>query len=260
MVRFANQVKAALPPKLPAAYCQIYYLESAFGGFSDIDGTVAFYSRVNALIHSSFTVVDFGCGRGSHSEDPIRFRRELRCLRGKVARVVGLDVDGVGGGNESIDEFRVLQPGCPWPVPNDSTNLIICDCVIEHLPDPDFFFREARRVLVQNGYLCIRTPNVLSYVGVASRLVPNKHHGAVLAKAQPDRKEEDVFPTVYRCNTVFALRRQMATHGFRAVVYGYEAEPSYLNFSKWAYGLGVLHQKFAPGWARPSIFAFGQVG
>ena len=51
----------------------------------------------------------------------------------------------------------------------------------------------------------------------------------------------------------------MATHGLRAVVYGYEAEPSYLHFSKLSYGLGVLHQKFAPGFLRPAIFAFGQV-
>lgn len=30
------------------------------------------------------------------------------------------------------------------------------------------------------------------------------------------------------------------------VVYRYEAEPSYLSFSKIAYWIGVLHQKVAP--------------
>jgi hypothetical protein len=51
----------------------------------------------------------------------------------------------------------------------------------------------------------------------------------------------------------------MHEHGFEHVVYGYEAEPSYLSFSKFAYALGVLHQKLAPGFLRPAIFAFGRL-
>lgn len=91
-----------------------------------------------------------------------------------------------------------------------------------------------------------------------SRLVPNRHHSRVLSKVQVNRKEVDVFPALYRCNTVSKLRTQMAAHRFRAVVYGYEAEPSYLNFSKLAYRIGILHQKLTPGFLRPSIFGFGQ--
>jgi hypothetical protein len=48
------------------------------------------------------------------------------------------------------------------------------------------------------------------------------------------------------------------TNHFRAVVYGYEAEPSYLSFAKLAYAIGVVHQKFVPGFLRLAIFAFGQ--
>jgi len=50
----------------------------------------------------------------------------------------------------------------------------------------------------------------------------------------------------------------MKKHGFEGVVYGYEAEPSYLSFSKSAYRLGVLHQRFAPRFLKPVIFAFGK--
>jgi len=52
-------------------YQEIFYPESRFGGFTDIDGTMVFYSRVNALIEPSFHVLDLGCGRGAHVEDPI---------------------------------------------------------------------------------------------------------------------------------------------------------------------------------------------
>ena len=76
---------------------------------------------------------------------------------------------------------------------------------------------------------------------------------------QGDREEEDVFPTVYRCNTVRAIRQQMANHDFDSVVYGYEAEPSYLQFSVVAYWLGVMHQRLAPACLKPAIFAFGRL-
>ena len=49
-----------------------FYPESRFGGFTDIDGTVVFYLRVNSLINASSTVLDFGCGRGAYDEDTVR--------------------------------------------------------------------------------------------------------------------------------------------------------------------------------------------
>ena len=51
----------------------------------------------------------------------------------------------------------------------------------------------------------------------------------------------------------------MKKNSIEGVVYGYEAEPSYLSFSTIAYSLGVLHQKFAPEFIKPAIFAFGKI-
>ena len=45
-------------------------------------------------------------------------------------------------------------------------------------------------------------------------------------------------------------------YGFEHYVYGYEADPSYLYFSRVMYFLGTLHQKFAPGMIKLAIFAF----
>jgi SAM-dependent methyltransferase len=244
---------------LVTSYKTAFYPETAIGGFTGVDSHVAFYARVNALIQPSYSVLDFGCGRGKQAEEPVSYRRQLSCVKGKVAKVIGIDVDPVGAGNPFLDEFRLVLPDRPWPVDTRSVDLIICDSVLEHLSDPPAFFREARRVLVPGGYLCLVTPNVLSYVGLISRIVPNKYHAAVTARVQPGRQEKDVFPTYYRCNTPFALRRQMKAHGFRAVVYGYEGEPRYLEFSKFAYALGVFHQRLAPGFLRPCIFGFAQL-
>lgn len=236
----------------------IFYPESKFGGFTDIDGTIAFYIRVNSLLKPSFVVLDFGCGRGAHKEDPVNIRRELKILKGKVSKVIGLDVDPTAEYNPFIDEFYVLNSE-RWPLQADSVDFCISDAVLEHLETPESFFSESRRVLRDKGYLCIRTANAWSYIALFGRLIPNKFHARVLAKVQDRRKEADVFPTVYKCNTIPKIRAMLNKYGFEHVVYGYEAEPSYMSFSRTAYWLATMHQRFAPAFMRPAIFAFAQV-
>lgn len=234
-----------------------FYPEHRFGGYTDVDGTVAFYGRIQAIAEPDHVVLDLGCGRAAHQEDPVRFRRELRRLNGRVRRVIGVDVDPVAADNPFIDEFHLLD-GARWPIDDDAIDLVICDMVVEHIEDPDVFFAELARVTRVGGVACLRTPNKWSYVAVASRLVPNRHHARVLEKVQEGRKEEDVFPTHYRCNTRPALRRHLRGNGFAPVVYGFESEPRYLAFSRLAYRLGVWHQKLAPELFRPTLFAFAR--
>jgi len=239
-------------------YEPAFYPEIGFGGFTRFDGTIEFYTRVNALLNSTSVLVDFGCGRGEHQEDGLAVRRSLRCFRGRVAKVIGLDADLTAQSNPTIDEFCGITPGHSWPLADTSVDLVLCDSVLEHLPDPGALFREAQRALVPGGHLCIRTTNVLSYVGLAARLTPNRWHAPVLARVQSARKGRDVFPTLYRCNTVHAIRRQYRKNKFYAVVYGHDAGPGYLAFSKVAYTAGFLHQRIAPGFVRPTIMGFGK--
>lgn len=181
-------------------YKALYYPEVRFGGFTDIDGTIAFYTRVNELIRVSSVVLDVGCGRGTYGEDPIRYRKGLRILTDKCAKVIGIDVDEHAARNPFVDEFHLIK-GTQWPVEGESVDVCLCDNVLEHVEHPEAFFSECRRVLKPGGYVCIRTPNVLSYFRLCARIIPNRFHGAVIRKVQAQRKEEDVFPTVYRCNT-----------------------------------------------------------
>jgi SAM-dependent methyltransferase len=235
-----------------------FYPESRLGGFTDVDGTLLFYNRVRALLNPTDTVLDIGCGRGSQADDPIPWRRELAILRGRVARVIGLDVDPAAATNPYIDEFRLVRAGAAWPLADSSVDLVLADFVIEHLDQPEPFFAELQRVLRPGGHFCARTSNRWSYIAMGSRLVPDRLHRQVLARLQPLRQAGDIFPTRFRCNSLWALRRALRKRGIAAVVYGYEAEPSYLGFSRLAYALGVLHQKLAPRCMRVTLFAFGQ--
>ena len=241
-------------------YKSVYYPETNFGGFTDIDGTVAFYLRVNSLVdpHSS-NVLDVGCGRGTYAEDIVTTRRELRVFKGKKAKkVVGIDVSETAKENPFLDEFHLVQEQGYWPLEDESIDICLCDWVLEHVKDPELFFSECRRVIKRGGYLCIRTTNMMSYVGLFSRLVPNRFHALVLSKVQEKRKEEEVHPTYYNCNTIRKINHMMCKYGFANHVYGYEAEPSYLSFSRFFYWLGVVHQRFAPQGIKPTIFAFGK--
>lgn len=235
-----------------------YYPESKFGGFSDVDGVVTFFSRVNALLEPSQVLLDVGCGRGSYGEDAVHYRRHLRILKGKVTKVIGIDVDKNAATNPFLDEFHLID-GEIWPVDSNSIDLLICDNVVEHIESPDKLFQEIRRVMKDGGYVCIRTPNKWSYPAIAAALIPSSYHSKVTSVVQEGRKAEDVFPTLYRCNSALKLRRTLKKYGIEGVVYGYGGEPGYLAFSSIAYFFGVLHQKLAPSMIKPALFAFGKI-
>jgi SAM-dependent methyltransferase len=238
---------------------QRWYPESRLGGYTDIDGTVAFYGRVRALLPKKATVLDVGCGRGVHWNDPVAFRRELRTLRGRASRVIGVDVDRAGEGNPFLYEFRTISESGVFPLGEGECDFVVSDCVLEHVADPDFFFAECARVLRPGGRIAIRTTNAASYVGLLARLVPNRRHADVIKRVQDGRRDgQDVFPTVYRCNTTRKLRRALVRAGFDAAVYGYESEPRYFEFSRVLYGLAVMHQRFAPRALRVGLLAFGE--
>jgi SAM-dependent methyltransferase len=234
-----------------------WYPERSFGGFTHVDGTVAFYSRINAVVDPTSIVLDIGCGRGAASEDPVPWRRELQILRGRCARVIGADVDPAAADNPAIDEFHLIENGI-IPLPDESVDVAYADFVVEHVTDVDVFFAECARVLKRGGSLFIRTPNVWSYMGVVSRLVPDRFHARVLARLQPTRRSEDVFPTVYRCNTRGTLRRALERQHLLCVVQTHEPEPAYLSFSRFFYALGVMYERYAPRAIRRTLLAYAR--
>ena len=236
-----------------------FYPESRFGGYTDLDGTVLFHSRVNALLGPQDVVVDIGCGRGQHREDTVALRRNLKILKGKCARVIGIDVDPAARNNPFLDEFHLIAgPVTDFPLPDATADLCVSDYVLEHVQDPARFLSECHRILKPGGFLCLRTTNLASYVGLAAFLTPNRLHARVVEWAQRGRQAKDVFPTQYRANTRRRLARALEHAGFEHCVYAHDPEPSYLSRSSIAYYIGVLHQRHAPRSFGPALFAFAR--
>ena len=234
------------------------YPELEFGGFTRIDGTVAFAIRVQALLGSSKVVIDLGCGRGWRSEDPCALRVQLQDLRGPARCVIGLDQDSSASVNPFIDEFRIITDGRSWPLATGEADFVYCDSVLEHVRDTATFFAELARILHPGGYACFRTPNRWGYPALAAQLIPSRWHAKTVSYAQRDREACDVFPTFYRCNTRSRLKRLLHENGFDACVYANEAEPGYLAFSAALFRLGTYVHALLPPALKSTLLAFAR--
>lgn len=230
------------------------YPEVGAGGFTRRSGTIQFYGRVNALLRPDMTVLDFGAGRGLLSEMENPFFRNLCTLRGKVSRVIGVDVDDAVLENPVVDEAHVFD-GKHVPLPDGSVDLVLSDHVFEHIADPAAAAAELDRLLKPGGWICARTPASTSLIAIGARVVPNRLHAGVISKIQPgEREAKDVFPTCYRLNSQRALRRYFPQAKWRDYSYPWNSEPTYHFGSKLLVRLMAAVQAVKPGSEKLFIF------
>ena len=234
-----------------------WFPEVGAGGFTALDGSIEFYGRVQALLRPEMRVLDFGAGRGAAlRDDPVGFRRELRTLKGKVARVVACDVDEAVLTNPGADEALTIVLDAPLPFADASFDLIISDFVFEHIANPALVCGELRRILKPGGWLCARTPNKYGLISLAARLIHNAGHAGILRWVQPQRHEIDVFPTVYRLNSMHDLRAWFPPGAFEHFTYRYEPEPGYFFNSRFMLHLMVFVNWLLPPFMKGNLFVF----
>ncbi len=229
------------------------------GGFCRADHQVVFYSRVRALMSPDMQVLDFGAGRGKWQEISQGYKREIVTLRGRCARLVGLDVDRAVLSNPMVDEAKVLEPGGTLPFPSDSFDMIVSWAVFEHIADPELIAGEFWRILKPGGWICAWTPNKWGYVGIGARLVPNKFH-AILSDllSKTGRKEEDVFPTLYKMNTAKRLVELFPPEAFSHHTYCFNGPPTYYANSIALARLISFYSHIVPERLRQALHVFIQ--
>lgn len=148
--------------------------------------------------------LDAGCGWRPLAENLDSLENELVNLAGKT---VGVDLDFAHLRKHINISRRVCGSIESLPFADESFDLITCNMVVEHLPNPLPVFREASRVLAPGGALMIHTPNTRNYLVfaniVAKKLLPRS---VVLALVNDGRATDDIYPTYYRANNAPALR------------------------------------------------------
>jgi SAM-dependent methyltransferase len=209
------------------------YPEIGAGGYAHVDGSIEFYLRINALLKPEMVVLDFGAGRGALlAQTNCEPLRRLVHLQGRVAKLVGVDVDDAVLDNPYLDEAHLIRPDERLPFEDASFDLIYSDWVIEHVATPDLFVSEVSRLLKPGGWFCARTPNRWGVTGIATNIIPNKLHTKILKWLTPDRKEEDVFPTVYKLNTRGRLNRYFNSAVWENYSYYHNSTPPYVQRSR----------------------------
>ncbi|WP_416832721.1 MAG: class I SAM-dependent methyltransferase [Erythrobacter sp.] len=225
-----------------------WHPEKAIDGFSSVDGTVMFFNFVRSccLKTNASDVLDYGAGRGMFwYEDPSEYRRALRDLRSTGATVTACDIDEAVLSHPCSHKQVKIEPLKPLPFADASFDVVVSENTFEHIEDSQFVADELYRILKPGGYICARTPNRAGYLRLLAEMVPNPLHAKVLETVQPERKAEDVFPTVYKMNSPRQIKRLFPK---AEVVSSYTmGEPSYFFGNRLVYaGFKALH------WLLPS--------
>jgi SAM-dependent methyltransferase len=239
----------------------VRFPEIGAGGYSRVDGSVAFYGRVQALLaelEEPTTVVDFGAGRGRQAEDPVAYRRQLRELRGPGRTVIGVDIDPVVTSNPRVDEGRVIEADGRIPIDDASVDLVVSEWTFEHVTDADRTAAELDRILRPGGWICAMTPNRWGYIALGARLVPNRLHVGALRRLQPRKRAEDTFPTAYRMNTRRDLARLFPAPRFELAAYTADAEPELYAGGSRAAAAVFAAAHHLPGPLRTTWFVFAR--
>jgi SAM-dependent methyltransferase len=179
-------------------------------------------------------LLDAGCGRY------LEFSRELA---GDV-QVVGIDLETRLDTLNRQSPYGVRGDLERLPFPSDYFDLVISRSVIEHLPDPPAVFREFHRVLKPGGKVILSTPNRWDYVSVVASITPYSWHRKMVSRVVDGVDEDDVYPTLYRANTLSRLGKELRKAGFeerelRAINH----YPVYLMFSPVLFRLGILYER-----------------
>jgi len=228
--------------------------ENLLGNYHELDGTIEFYGRINAVLKDTDSVLDLGAGRGSwYSLDNCSYRREIRNIKSKVKYLIGIDIDEAVLENPTTHKNMTMTLD-KIPLDSESMDIIVADWVLEHVQNPIQFSSEINRVLKPGGIFCARTPHKYKYVSLFASLFKNKYHSNILKFIQPEREEQDTFPTAYKLNTLQSIKKIF--YNYKNFNYLYASHPAYYAGNKFLFNLISLFHKILPAFMVSEIFVF----
>jgi SAM-dependent methyltransferase len=209
-------------------------------------GTVQYMELVDSCMKPAARVLDIGAGEGRGFSHP---------LKGRVGELVGLDPAPGVVSNPALDR-GVVGTAERMPFRDASFDACVCSFVLEHVSGPARMAREVARVLKPGGVLVLRTPNLWHYTSMTARATPQWFHRLVANRARGlAGAEAGPNPTHYRCNSPGRIRRVFGEAGLSVEeLRMVEPEPSYLQFSRCAFLLGVAYERMVNSCGRLAPF------
>ncbi len=155
-----------------------------------------FAEAVGQVVSPGGSVLDAGCGR----DFPLA----------EFLLSLGADVHGVDAGViEPSPQAPVTTFCCAvdrMPYNDDSFDVIVSRCLLEHLARPEDALGEFNRVLRPGGSVLFLTPNRFDYVSIGAAMLPHRIRSWMLNRLE-GRDHEDAFPVYYRANSMSRIRR-----------------------------------------------------
>jgi ubiquinone/menaquinone biosynthesis C-methylase UbiE len=176
-------------------------------------------------------------------------------LRGKVKRLVGVDLDPAVLGNDGLDEAYV-NDGVHLPFPDSDFDAVYSDWTLEHVAQPEILLAEIQRVLKPRSSHWLRTPNRSHYVTAVAAHTPHWFH-RLMAQRVRGIPIDSQYPwrTYYRANTPRTLKTLMRLAGFSELeIRLWEPSPHYLVFSSAAFRFGIAYERLVNRFQRLAGF------
>lgn len=155
--------------------------------------------------------LDLGCGH--HLLSPWRLEQE-RSLVKRARLLVGLDYDHYSLKKHKTIGLRIRGDISHLPFSDEVFELVTSNMVLEHLQNPEKQLQEIFRILKPGGLFIFHTQNLLGYTTLFSRILPMSLKEKLIMFLE-NRKEEDVFPTYYKINTIRDINNIADISGFQ---------------------------------------------
>jgi SAM-dependent methyltransferase len=194
---FYNRVQAILAPGLRNA--QFVYKDT-----------------LEASLSAETTWLDIGCGRRLFPPWMPHSLESQEKIRQTVHAIYGLDPDLASLHDNCFVRCRVAGDSGSLPFASNSFDLLTANMVVEHVANPQGLLSEAFRVLRPNGIFLFHTPNLLSYATLLAHMIPDGIKVGLVGYLE-GRKQEDVFPALYRMNTPNRVEKLATTAGFEVL-------------------------------------------
>lgn len=188
---------------------------------------------ITPFLSKDKVLLDIGAGAGIIPE---------MNFKGKVKNVIGVDPDKRVLENKYLDKAYIGFGEKLNFINSKSIDIIICNNVLEHIKNPELFYKEVHRILKPAGIFISKTPNKYHYVPLIAKVTPNRFHE--FFNKLRGRSEEDTYPTLYKVNSIKAQRHFASITGFEIIkINTVEARPEYLRLFFLIYLIGFLYER-----------------
>ncbi len=134
------------------------------------------------------SVIEIGCGTGKNTALLARIGGHVSALDFSAGMIAKAKAK-LSLGHVTFERADITEP---WPVEDQSNDLVVCNLVLEHIRDLSFIFAEAARVLVTSGRFFI------------SELHPFRQYQGTQANFQRNHETTQIPAFVHHISDFFA--------------------------------------------------------